>query len=110
MSTESVLHRLMQTIESRRGESTGKSYTAKLLSGGLEKIGVKIREESEELIEAADETGDQGREHFISEAGDVIYHLFVMLAAKDVSLSEVESELQRRFGVSGLDEKANRSK
>lgn len=108
MSSDSILHQLMQTIESRRGESAEKSYTAKLLAGGLEKIAGKIREESGELIEAADEPGEEGRQHFICEAGDVIYHLLVMLAAKEVSLGDVEIELARRFGMSGLEEKASR--
>ena len=52
--------------------------------------------------------GDAGRAHLTHEAADLIYHLFVMLAARDVALDDVEAELARRFGVSGLDEKASR--
>lgn len=106
----SVLHQLMQIIEQRRDEKSEKSYTSKLLAGGVDKIASKIREESEELIEAASEPGDDGRTHFVYEAADVIYHLFVMLGLREVKLEEVEDELKRRFGMSGLEEKASRDK
>lgn len=99
---------LEQTILARKNESSEKSYTAKLLAGGVEKIGGKILEEAAEVVEAAGEAGDQGRQHTIYEAGDLIYHLLVLLAARDVKLAEVEAELARRFGVSGLEEKASR--
>ena len=99
---------LEQTILARKNASDEKSYTAKLLAGGVEKIGGKIIEEAAEVVEAACEEGEEGRQHTIREAGDVIYHLLVLLAARDVKLAEVESELARRFGVSGLEEKAKR--
>lgn len=102
------LDQLEQTILARKGESTEKSYTAKLLAGSIEKIGGKIIEEAAEVVEAAGEEGDVGREHTIREAADVLYHLLVLLACRDVKLTEVETELARRFGVSGLEEKANR--
>ncbi|MFT5525528.1 MAG: phosphoribosyl-ATP pyrophosphohydrolase, partial [Pirellulaceae bacterium] len=76
--------------------------------GGVPKIGKKILEEASEVVEAAAEDGEDGRNHLIYEAGDLIYHLFVMLGHKNISLAEVESELARRFGVSGLDEKSAR--
>ena len=103
-----VLARLMAVIENRKQERPEHSYTTKLFDGGLEKIGEKITEESGELLEAAAETGDDGREHLIHEAADLIFHLLVLLGYRDVGLSEVEAELARRFGVSGLDEKAAR--
>jgi len=84
------------------------SYTARLLAGGVAKIGAKIAEEAAEVVAAAAEPGEEGRQHTVREAGDVIYHLLVLLAARDVSLNDVESELARRFGVSGLEEKAAR--
>jgi len=87
-----------------------KSYTAKLLAGGVEKIGGKIMEEAAELVEAAGEPGDAGRQHTVYEAGDLLYHTLVLLAARGVQLAEVEAELARRFGVSGLEEKASRGK
>ena len=80
------------------------------MEAGSAKIGEKILEEARELIEAADEPGDAGREHFVYEAGDLIYHLMVMLAYRGVDLSEVAAELGRREGTSGLVEKASRVK
>jgi phosphoribosyl-ATP pyrophosphohydrolase len=110
MSAENLesLNRLMQTLRDRAEQMPEGSYTTKLMSGGPAKIGGKIREEAQELIEAADEAGDQGREHFIYEAGDLIYHTLVLLAWRGVDLSEVATELARREGISGLTEKANR--
>lgn len=102
------LRRLMATLRTRATEMPQGSYTTKLLQGGVPKIGGKILEEARELIEAADEPGEEGRNHFIYEAGDVIYHTLVMLAHKGVDLSEVAAELARREGTSGLTEKANR--
>ena len=100
---------LEATIAARKqaGDAEG-SYTAKLLAGGVEKIGAKIVEEAAEVVEAAGEPGDAGREHTIAEAGDLLYHLLVLLAARDIALAEVERELARRFGMSGLEEKASR--
>lgn len=102
------LARLMETLTKRSQTMPAGSYTTKLLSGGPEKIGIKIREEADELIEAASETGDEGRQHFIYEAGDMIYHTLVLLAWRGVDLNEVAAELARREGTSGLVEKANR--
>ena len=104
------LVRLMQTLQERATNRPAGSYTTKLMDGGPEKIGKKIREEAEELIEAASEEGDAGREHFVYEAGDLIYHAMVLLAWKGVDLSEVANELGRREGTSGLVEKASRGK
>ncbi|TWT83847.1 Phosphoribosyl-ATP pyrophosphatase [Planctomycetes bacterium CA13] len=104
------LSRLMRTLAERAQTRPADSYTTKLLDGGPEKIGKKIREEAEELIEAASEEGDAGREHFVYEAGDLVYHTLVLLAYKGVDLNEVADELDRREGTSGLVEKANRKK
>jgi phosphoribosyl-ATP pyrophosphohydrolase len=101
---------LEQTILARQVSPSEKSYTAQLLAGGIERIGGKVVEEATEVVEAAGEQGDEGRTHTILEAGDLVYHLLVLLAARGISFSEVEAELARRAGVSGLEEKANRSK
>ena len=98
----------MAVIEDRKANPAQRSYTNSLFSGGIEKIGEKIVEEAAEVVEAATEEGEQGREHLISEASDLIYHLLVMLGHKDIKLGEVEAELARRFGISGLDEKDSR--
>jgi len=104
-----VLHQLMAVLEDRKINPPANSYTARLYAGGDAKIGSKITEEAHEFVEAAGETGDQGRRHMVYEASDVIYHLFVMLAHHGISLAEVETEIGRRFGQSGLDEKAQRT-
>jgi phosphoribosyl-ATP pyrophosphohydrolase len=98
----------MAVIEDRKAHPSEKSYTTRLLQGGVEAIGKKIGEEAAEVVEAAGEPGDAGRAHAIREAADLIYHLLVLLGCRDIGLSEVESELARRFGVSGLDEKSAR--
>lgn len=100
--------RLMETLRERAETRPPDSYTTKLLDGGPSKIGEKIREEADELLEAAGEPGDPGRKHFVYEAGDLLYHTLVLLAWKGVDVNEVASELARREGTSGLVEKANR--
>ncbi|SMP70790.1 phosphoribosyl-ATP pyrophosphatase [Neorhodopirellula lusitana] len=104
------LSRLMTTLAERAVTRPPGSYTTKLLEGGTEAIGKKIREEAEELIEAVDEDGDEGRKHAVYEAGDLIYHTLVMLAHRGIHLDEVAAELARREGTSGLAEKAARKK
>ncbi len=100
---------LEQTILARQAAPDERSYTAQLLAGGTEKIGEKVLEEAAEVVEAAAEPGHEGRAHTIREAGDLFYHLLVLLASRGVSLSEVEAELARRAGVSGIEEKAKRN-
>jgi phosphoribosyl-ATP pyrophosphohydrolase len=108
--TSAPLVKLERTIHARAKKPNAKSYTSQLLSGGVEKIGAKIIEEAAEVVEAAAEPGEAGREHFIREMGDLFYHVLVMLCLKDCDLFDVEGELARRFGVSGLEEKAARTK
>ncbi len=110
MSDESVFAQLMAVIADRKANPSERSYTNRLLDGGVEKIGAKVSEEAGEVVEAASEPGDEGRQHLTAEAGDLLYHLFVLLAYRDVPLGDVEAELARRFGVSGLDEKASRGR
>ena len=98
----------MAVIEDRRVNRPEKSYTTRLFEGGIDKIGQKIIEEAAEVVEAAGEPGDDGRAHTIREAADLVYHLFVLLGHREIALAEVEAELARRFGFSGLDEKASR--
>ena len=100
--------RLMRTLRERAQNRPAGSYTTKLLDGGPVKIGGKIREEAEELIEASQEQGEDGRQHLIHEAGDLIYHTLVLLAWRGVDIDEVAAELARREGTSGLEEKASR--
>lgn len=107
-SSESILARLMAVIEDRRRNPPAKSYTTSLFEKGLPKIGAKIQEEAREVVEAAGEPGDAGRAHTIYEAADVLFHLLVLLGYREIAWAEVETELARRFGVSGIDEKAAR--
>ena len=100
-----ALHRLAATIAARKGADTESSWTAKLLAKGPEKCAEKFGEEAvEAIIEAV--KGD--REKLTAEAADVLYHLLVMLAARDVTLDQVLAELERREGTSGIAEKAAR--
>ena len=111
MSEEpTVLDRLLAVIRDRQVNPPARSYTTTLFAGGLEKIGAKIVEEAAEAVEAAAEKGPAGRHHLVHEAADLVYHLLVLLRFAEVEWPEVEAELARRFGVSGLDEKAARAK
>ena len=104
----SIFARLMAVIEDRKRNPSEKSYTTRLLAGGAAKIGEKIREEAAEVAQAAGEPDAAGRSHLIHEAADLVYHLLVMLGHRDIRIEELEAELSRRFGVSGLEEKAAR--
>lgn len=100
-----TLSRLAATILSRKSADPASSWTAQLLAKGPEKCAEKFGEEAvEAIIEAV--RGDRAR--LTAEAADVIYHLLVMLAARDVPLSDVLAELDRREGTSGVAEKAAR--
>ena len=100
-----TLQKLAATIQSRKGADPASSWTAKLLDKGPEKCAEKFGEESIEAIFEAVK-GDKAR--LTSEAADVLYHLLVMLTARDVTLDEVLAELARREGTSGIAERAAR--
>ncbi|WP_170444880.1 phosphoribosyl-ATP diphosphatase [Ruegeria arenilitoris] len=103
----SILNELAATIASRKDADPESSWTAKLLSKGPEKCAEKFGEEAvEAIIEAV--KGD--RDRLTSEVADVLYHLLVMLAARDVALEDVLAELARRQGTSGIAEKAARDR
>lgn len=102
----SVLHDLEAVIATRKDADPDSSWTAKLLAKGPEKCAEKF---GEEAIEAIIEAVKGDREKLTSEAADVLYHLLVMLAARDVALADVLTELERRQGLSGIDEKASRT-
>ena len=100
-----ALDRLAATIAARKGADPDASWTAKLLAKGPEKCAEKFGEEAiEAIIEAV--KGDRAK--LTSEAADVLYHLLVMLAAREVTLDDVLAELERREGTSGIAEKAAR--
>lgn len=103
----SALERLAATIAARAGADPDSSWTAKLLAKGPEKCAEKF---GEEAIEAVIEAVKGDRAGLTAEAADVLYHLLVMCAARGVTLADIEAELARRDGVSGIAEKAARKR
>ena len=101
-----VVARVADVIARRRRERPEKSYVVSLLDAGWPKILAKIAEESGELAESLP-TVDKG--HTAHEAADLIFHVLVGLEAAGVPVEDVFTQLRRRFGVSGIDEKASRS-
>jgi phosphoribosyl-ATP pyrophosphohydrolase len=111
MADAEILRALMSVIEERKANaSASSSYVASLLRGGVPEIGRKVREEAQEVVEAADEEGEAGREHLVKEVADLVFHAMVMLSHRGASWPQVEAELARRFGISGIAEKASRNK
>jgi len=102
-----VVARVADVIARRRRERPEKSYVVSLLDAGWPKILAKITEESSELAESLP-TADKG--HTAHEAADLMFHMLVGLEAAGVPVEDVFAQLKRRFGVSGIDEKASRSK
>ena len=102
---QNSLDRLAATIAARKGADPESSWTAKLLAKGPDKCAEKF---GEEAVEAIIEAVKVDRDKLAAEAADVLYHLLVMLAARDVTLADVLGELERREGTSGIAEKAAR--
>lgn len=102
---DDILQLLFRVILERKANPTDNSYTASLLAKGIDKILKKLGEEATELV-IAGKGGERGE--IVYETADLFYHALVLLAYRDVSLDEVYDELRRRFGVSGIDEKAAR--
>lgn len=122
MSSSDVLDRLMSQIHDRAHSLPPGSYTTKLITGGVTAMGEKVLEEAAEVVEAAANlqsvltaTGAAdapesliSRLQMIHEAGDVVYHLWVLLGSFGITLDELRRELERREGTSGLEEKRRR--
>jgi len=106
MSTHDILHRLSETLASRRHADPETSYTAKLFTNGPDSILKKIGEESAELIMAAK---DGKRLNIVCESTDLIYHIMVLLAFYGMGIEDVSQEMRRREGISGIDEKKSRT-
>ena len=105
MTDTSILHRLAQTIEMRKHADPTSSYVAKLLHDGQDKILKKIAEESAETLMASK---DGDAQHVIRETADLWFHCLVLLSHHGLKPDDVLNELQRREGISGIDEKATR--
>ncbi len=101
-----TLTRLETTIANRRDADPDTSYVAQLNYRG---VPVMARKLGEEAVEACVAALSGSREELVGEAADVLFHLMVLLGARDVPLAEVFAELDRREGTSGIDEKNSRS-
>ena len=102
-----TLTQIAEVLEQRKQQSADKSYVASLYAKGLDTILKKVGEEATETVIAA-KNGD--KQQIIYETADLWFHCLVLLADQGLGPDDVLQELQRRFGLSGLDEKAQRSK
>ena len=102
-----TLEKLAAVIEARKSASADTSYVAGLFDKGLNTILKKVGEEAAETIIAAKEADDA---QLVYETADLWFHTLVMLAARGLGPDDVLAELGRRFGISGLEEKAARDK
>lgn len=108
---ETIVNALMAVIADRKAHPPAeKSYVVSLLNGGVPKIGSKITEEAAEVVAAAKERGRAGRDHLVHEVADLVFHTLVLLGHHSIDWSDIEAELERRFGVSGIVEKEARTK
>lgn len=107
----SVLNELTEVLEQRKKAAPDSSYVASLHHKGLNKILEKLGEECTETILAAkDATNDETKQDLIYETADLWFHSLVMLSHLDLDANDILDELKRRFNLSGLEEKASRSK
>ncbi len=104
---QNTLLELYATIAARKGADPETSYTARLLSKGPGACAQKLGEEATETVVAALQ---DDRDGLIQESADLLYHLLVLWALKDVTPADVYGALDARRGQSGLEEKANRKK
>lgn len=102
-----IFERLHAVIRDRAGTPRADSYVSGLLCRGLDAIHGKIVEESGELIDASHR---QNREAIIHEAADLWFHTLVLLGHHEIDPARIRAELERRWGTSGLTEKAGRAK
>ncbi len=105
MNDKDILSSLDVVIEQRKNASPDQSYVASLFDKGLEEIQKKVGEEAIEAILAAEKSDDKA---LISEVADLWFHSLVLLSSRKLLSSAVLDELERRFGLSGIDEKAAR--
>lgn len=106
MISAEVLHRLADTLETRKAAEPGSSYVASLFHKGQDAILKKIGEEATETVMASK---DNDRLHVVREVADLWFHSMVLLAWHGLGPDDVLAELHRREGISGIDEKASRT-
>ena len=104
---DNIFKQLEEILEQRKDANADNSYVSSLYQKGTDEILKKIGEESAEVIMA---TKDNVESKIIYEVADLWFHTLVLLRHKNIETSKIEQELSRRFGLSGLEEKANRSK
>ncbi len=113
MATNEILRRLEAVLAERKSASPDSSYVARLYAEGLNEILEKIGEEATETILAAKDfhgfSRTDSRDDVVRETADLWFHTLVMLSYLDVSHNEILAELDRRFGTSGIEEKARRT-
>lgn len=102
-----ILVELARVLEERKSANPDDSYVAKLYDKGLDAILKKIGEEATETVMAAK---DGNKEQIVYETADLWFHTLVLLAQQGLGPNDVLSELARRFGISGIEEKASRNK
>jgi phosphoribosyl-ATP pyrophosphohydrolase len=107
-SGDDALDNLMEQIHQRAMQMPEGSYTTELIKGGLDRMGAKILEEAAEVVDAAQKSSLPDNRHLIYESCDLIYHLWVLLGSRGVTVDQLRIELARREGVSGLEEKRSR--
>lgn len=104
---DNIFKQLEEILEQRKDADADNSYVSSLYQKGTDEILKKIGEESAEVIMA---TKDDDENKIIYEVTDLWFHTMVLLRHKNIKMDKIEQELSRRFGLSGLEEKANRSK
>jgi len=104
-ASSDILERLYEIVQERRSADPEKSYIAKRLQQGTAKIAQKLGEEAVETVIAAMQGN---KKDIISESADLLFHWLMLMADTGVTVGEVMAELERREGISGLDEKASR--
>jgi phosphoribosyl-ATP pyrophosphohydrolase len=103
--TDDIISAVYRVIQERKANPTDNSYTASLMAKGVDKILKKIGEEATEVVIA----GKGGkRDEIVYETADLIFHNLVLLGFYDIDPEEIFNELRRRFGISGIEEKASR--
>ena len=103
-----IILEISAILEKRKNSSADSSYTKSLFDKGLAEILSKVSEESNELIEAAESNDENKKKKLIHETADLWFHTMVLLSYEGINAEEVLNELETRFGISGLDEKASR--
>ena len=104
---DEFLEHLLEVIKSKKNDDPKTSYTAMLQQEDIDQTLNKIEEEAFEVIEAAKL---KNKNDVVHEVADLWFHCLILLAKKDLSVDDITKELKRRKGISGIEEKLNRSK